>query len=458
MPHVDEGLLHAYLDGALDALAEAGALPHGITRHSIDAHLAVCADCRALLETERTIRTRAGAVLDAAAPVVDVPPFSELFAAHRTRRPRRRVWPLAWAASLLLAVGAGWWGNILFRQQSDRFAASEEVASPSSQLTAPSAESARAATASDAISGAPVVAEPTAAPAPPPAEGASARFRDAETAGRVAGLRSERAQTMDETRPVSPPAVQGGRIGAEDARVARSDDVRRGQLADTGRGNLSSRSLAAVSESASVLQRHDRAAAAAAPVPTPPPPSSAAPQRAAAADFVAAAPEQAAIQEFRQAVTALDAGGVPLTSALPTDLPLLQVDGGSAPTVERGAVLGASLARVTQRAASGAAVELILWRQRAVALNEIVVTGAARERDSAAVRNARRARTEAESAMQQKAVTDRAPFAYTRVVEASLRRRLLLRRAASGGICFRATGARRPAGRAAAGLKRTRAS
>jgi hypothetical protein len=27
MPHVDEGILHAYLDGALDALSDAGELP-----------------------------------------------------------------------------------------------------------------------------------------------------------------------------------------------------------------------------------------------------------------------------------------------------------------------------------------------------------------------------------------------------------------------------------------------
>src|SRR5688500_2431138 len=101
MPHVDEGLVHAYLDGALDALLEAGARPGGTARDSIDARLAVCADCRALLGAERAIRTRAGAVLDAVAPVVDVPPFSELFAASRAQPRRRRAWPLAWAASVL---------------------------------------------------------------------------------------------------------------------------------------------------------------------------------------------------------------------------------------------------------------------------------------------------------------------------------------------------------------------
>jgi hypothetical protein len=119
MPHVDEGTLHAYLDGAIDSLVAAGALPDDLTRTDIDAHLAVCDDCRALLTAERTIRDRAGVVLRSASgrPVV-VPPFSEVRAGWAPstpeifERPRNYV-PLAWAASVLLALGAGWYGALM---------------------------------------------------------------------------------------------------------------------------------------------------------------------------------------------------------------------------------------------------------------------------------------------------------------------------------------------------------
>jgi hypothetical protein len=115
MPHVDEGLLHAWLDGGLQAMSDAGALPHGITPANVETHLRACADCRALLEQERAIRERAGLVLhDAALPVVDAPPF-EMIAQHQTAT-RKRTWlPMAWAASVLLAVGAGWWGSEIAR-------------------------------------------------------------------------------------------------------------------------------------------------------------------------------------------------------------------------------------------------------------------------------------------------------------------------------------------------------
>ena len=45
MPHVLEGQLHAYLDGAL--------APSDPQFAEIEAHLAGCADCRARLEHER---------------------------------------------------------------------------------------------------------------------------------------------------------------------------------------------------------------------------------------------------------------------------------------------------------------------------------------------------------------------------------------------------------------------
>lgn len=100
MSHVDDGTLHAYLDGESTA----------VEREHLEAHLAGCAACRARLEEERVLIERAGRLLGLAAPPERAsPPFHEL------RRPRRggggyRL-PLAWAATLALAVGIGWYSR-----------------------------------------------------------------------------------------------------------------------------------------------------------------------------------------------------------------------------------------------------------------------------------------------------------------------------------------------------------
>jgi hypothetical protein len=138
MPHVDEGTLHACLDGALDALSDAGELPGGATAADVMEHLRSCADCRARLEAERSIREGAGVVLrDARLSDVDVPPFAEL---PRVQRARRARWlPLGWAASILLAVGAGWWGSEAWRTPAASFdgAARETVSSAQPETSLP---------------------------------------------------------------------------------------------------------------------------------------------------------------------------------------------------------------------------------------------------------------------------------------------------------------------------------
>lgn len=100
MPHVDEGSLHAYLDGELPS-AE---------RKTLEAHLAECASCRAMLAEERALLDRASALLGAARPAErPAPPFEQL----RPRATRRSPWrvrtPVAWAASLALALGIGYY-------------------------------------------------------------------------------------------------------------------------------------------------------------------------------------------------------------------------------------------------------------------------------------------------------------------------------------------------------------
>jgi len=96
MSHVDEGTLHAYLDGAL---------PPG-ERSQVDAHLAECPACRDRLAEARALIARADALLALALPAErSAPPLHEL-----RRRPMwwRVRWPVAWAATVTLAVGLGW--------------------------------------------------------------------------------------------------------------------------------------------------------------------------------------------------------------------------------------------------------------------------------------------------------------------------------------------------------------
>jgi len=98
MSHVDDGTLHTYLDGEL-APAEA---------RGVEAHLAQCPACRERLEQERALITRAGELLALAAPPDrDLPPFR----AGDVKPPTRLWWrvrlPLAWAATIVLALGIG---------------------------------------------------------------------------------------------------------------------------------------------------------------------------------------------------------------------------------------------------------------------------------------------------------------------------------------------------------------
>lgn len=106
MSHVDKGALHAYLDGALDEYPAAEA-------DRIREHLDQCVECGIRLEAERRVQMDAQAILGLAAPEVDMPSLEELRAyVKRTREPRPaatvRIYRMGWAASVVLALGAGW--------------------------------------------------------------------------------------------------------------------------------------------------------------------------------------------------------------------------------------------------------------------------------------------------------------------------------------------------------------
>ncbi|HVH68501.1 MAG TPA: zf-HC2 domain-containing protein [Gemmatimonadales bacterium] len=98
MSHVDEGLLHAYIDGELSAAETQG----------VAAHLAQCPACRGRLEEARALIARADELLAmAASPDRAAPPFR----AGDVKPPARLWWkvplPLTWAATVALALGIG---------------------------------------------------------------------------------------------------------------------------------------------------------------------------------------------------------------------------------------------------------------------------------------------------------------------------------------------------------------
>lgn len=132
MSHVDEGALHAYLDGALEEYPQAEA-------ERIRDHLDACAECAERLEAERGIRSDAHAMLELAAPAVEAPGFEELRAYVERTRPRRsrisRIQRLGWAASVVLALGAGWMIREGQLQSGALDVRQERVLSPASDMT-----------------------------------------------------------------------------------------------------------------------------------------------------------------------------------------------------------------------------------------------------------------------------------------------------------------------------------
>lgn len=95
MPHLDEGQLHALLDGELDQ-AE---------RQAAEAHLESCSECRREFAEARALMAGADDLIAA----VDVPPGTRPAAvAPKARSSGFRWTNVAWAASVFLAVGLGW--------------------------------------------------------------------------------------------------------------------------------------------------------------------------------------------------------------------------------------------------------------------------------------------------------------------------------------------------------------
>jgi hypothetical protein len=105
MSHVDDGELTAYADGAYPVND-----PEALR---ISAHLSTCGNCRTRLEQSQELRSRAAEILAYASPAsLTAPSFESL--QTKVARPSARVRqpiPLAWAATIILALGIGWFGR-----------------------------------------------------------------------------------------------------------------------------------------------------------------------------------------------------------------------------------------------------------------------------------------------------------------------------------------------------------
>ena len=108
MRHIPEDELHAYLD-------------QGLSRTQcveIESHLADCPSCQAMRDGIAALRDRTTALLSRLAPPRNVPPPFEVLrrrAAEAASQRRRRLSIVAWAASLVAAVGLGWTASSVLR-------------------------------------------------------------------------------------------------------------------------------------------------------------------------------------------------------------------------------------------------------------------------------------------------------------------------------------------------------
>jgi predicted anti-sigma-YlaC factor YlaD len=213
MSHLDDGTLHALLDGEIPSteLSE------------VQAHLAACAECRTRLEQERLL---VGEALDLV-QMVEVPevapalaaaaqPAASLDAAARSNRVKRTNWTrgLAWAASMIGAVGLGYAARGIVAPSGAAPHALNESAQPvASDIASRQPDSALAE---------PRALEPKPQPAPSPRQNLGAANR-----ARVRVDSTPRTR-LDETRPApTPPApVDQNASGGAAARDARELSAR----------------------------------------------------------------------------------------------------------------------------------------------------------------------------------------------------------------------------------------
>lgn len=369
MPHVDDGILHAYLDGALDALGAAGELPDQMSAAHVRAHLTDCADCRARLDIEREIRERAGVVLRQTGYVDAVIPA--LAALDGAPRARRRTWmPMTWAASMILALGAGWWGSVLWRAQIGAdMAVMESAASPR---------------ASDSAS------RPASSPASPPASPLASSRAPMPPADLATVLDSIPRTGQVEVATIDEPAIDAvlsemAPSPALIAPVARADDRAAGLLegphsASTLKMQTSDTALSASTADLAVgvpalVQSFAPIAGAQSPLrlfmPQSPPGPTATPNQSGDEDVL----------RFESILTREASGVMPFVATSDSDLDRSRnqvyiIADARLDEVEVANEVGQTTVRVRQTLASGESVEIVTWEQARVMIEALVVAGA----------------------------------------------------------------------------------
>ncbi|MGE0440896.1 MAG: zf-HC2 domain-containing protein [Gemmatimonadales bacterium] len=264
MSHLEEGTLHALLDGEVPS-EELG---------SVERHLAACASCRAALDEARRFRedafgliesldqqpvaalvvrepmldwTPAGAPAPAAAPAGS----ARAVPLEARRRERRWVVPTALAATAVLAIGLGY--TLGFRQAADApgTAPAEALAVQEREALAPASEEGPPAAAPPLVQALPQPAADLALNQTAPAEKSEFRARDttapAKSAGPVGAASSQPitttagAEARTEQAAPPPPAAPSSVAALESARTARNlperiDAVQFRKAADSAAG------------------------------------------------------------------------------------------------------------------------------------------------------------------------------------------------------------------------------
>jgi anti-sigma factor RsiW len=200
MWHPDDGDLHALLDGELS----------GEARSRVETHLRGCSECEARYREAKTFAVEADSLVNA----IDVPPAQT---SPSVGRPGRRRFPqtaLAWAATLVLAVGLGYWGRDTIRgpapaelREGDRLTGADTA---SGRQAMRNAEPADGRGATDRLSqGGDKERVAERAPAPTAPQGAAAEE------GRQAVNESPLAEAVPQAKPAAP--VLGGAAMAANA-------------------------------------------------------------------------------------------------------------------------------------------------------------------------------------------------------------------------------------------------
>jgi cytoskeletal protein RodZ len=209
MQHLDDALIAEWVDGAV---------PSNSPQHAaIAAHVEQCDECRARVDEERALAGHVRQLLGVAAPPERIPPFEEVLhragampkSAPSPRFPWRR---LAWAATVVVAGGVGWYARgLLIQSGAERGAVPaqttsretselDDTAAPSSVPTQPAPVLEEA----PAVGG--VAARQEAAPAPG-RDAAAAEPQDA-AAKRLQAVHLEVAdEQVAARRDAAPPAA-----------------------------------------------------------------------------------------------------------------------------------------------------------------------------------------------------------------------------------------------------------